>query len=63
MILGACKNLGITPQEALDMEYVNLLLYSAAMPRYNSKSSSDGPRFDPSLDANDPNNFKDVEIE
>jgi len=55
MILGACKNLGVTPDYVLhSMTYENMIMYGFATPIYDS----DEDDWDESLDANNPNNFK-----
>lgn len=56
MILGWAKNLNTTPEHVLyEMSYENLLLYSKATPCYDDEKDE----WDETLDANNPDNFKD----
>jgi hypothetical protein len=56
MILGACKNLGVTPDYVLhSMTYENMIMYGFATPTYDLDDKDD---WDESLDANNPDNFK-----
>ena len=56
MILGACKNLGVTPDYVLHaMTYENMIMYGFATPTYDLDDKDD---WDESLDANNPDNFK-----
>lgn len=54
--MGWCSNLNITPEAALyDISYQNLLLFSSATPYYDDEKEY---KWDPKLDANNPDNFK-----
>lgn len=56
MILGVCKNLGVSPDYVLhQMTYENVIMYGFATPVYDPDDKND---WDPSLDANDPSNIK-----
>lgn len=56
MILGACKNLGVTQDYVLhSMTYENMIMYGFATPTYDLDDKDD---WDESLDANNPDNFK-----
>lgn len=58
MILGMCKNLGVTPDYVLHgMTYENLIMYGYATPTFDDDDST---AFDESKDANNPNNFKNL---
>ncbi len=55
MIYSWAKNLNTTPEHILyEMSYENLLMYNAATPHYNDEKDD----WDASIDANNPNNFK-----
>ena len=55
MIYSWAKSLGVTPEHVLfEMSYKNLLLYAAAIPQYDDEKDN----WDPKLDANNPDNFK-----
>lgn len=55
MILGVCKNLGVTPDYVLhSMTYENMIMYGFATPTYDDEKDD----WDESLDANNPENFK-----
>lgn len=61
MIVGWCKNLGLTPYQVLyDYSYSNLVLLTAAIPAYDDIEDKE---WDSRLDANNPNNFGGDEIE
>lgn len=47
------------------MSYESVMLYTFATPTYNSKKKEDKnkPKYDDSLDANNPDNFNDADIE
>lgn len=56
MIYSWAKSLGVTPEHVLfEMSYKNLLLYGAAIPQYDDEEEKE---WDPKLDANNPDNFK-----
>lgn len=56
MILGMCKNLEVSPEYVLhNMTYENLVMYGYATPTFDD---DDEVVYDESLDANNPNNFK-----
>lgn len=58
MILGMCKNLGVSPDYVLyEMTYENLIMYGYATPTYDEEDEK-GIKFDESKDANNPDNFK-----
>lgn len=58
MIYSWAKNLNTTPEHVLyEMGYLNLLMYSAATPRYDDEKDD----WDPSIDANNPDNFNNEE--
>lgn len=55
MILGMCKDLGVTPEYVLhEMTYENLLMYGYATPVLDLEDKKDD--WDPALDANNPEN-------
>ena len=54
-MLGAAKNLGVSPHYVLyEISYENVIMYGKATPSYNDLKEK---AWDPTLDANDPNNF------
>ncbi len=40
------------------MSYANAILYSSVLPSYDSKEDKEEDKFDPSIDANNPDLFK-----
>lgn len=53
------KNLGISPDYILnELSYENLIMYGYSLPTYNSDGETD--EWDDSIDANNPDNFKDL---
>lgn len=53
------KNLGVSPDYVLnEMSYLNVLMYGYATPQYNFKKDKEQRKWDDSLDANNPDNFK-----
>lgn len=66
MVLGVCKNIGVTPDYILyEMTYENVLMYSHATPTYESDDdiTDDNKKngFRPELDANNPDNFNNLD--
>lgn len=59
MILGVCKNLGVTPEYALyEMSYANAVMYNKVTPTYeDTKQEKSNDKWDESLDADNPDNF------
>ena len=58
MIISWAKNMGVTTEHVLyEMSYANLVIYSAATPHY------DDEKWDSSKDANDIDNFKNLDDE
>ena len=61
LIYNLSQGLGIPPRELLyEWSYENLLLMSRATPDYRSQRKEDTgqkPRWNPALDANEPDNF------
>ena len=54
------KNLGLTPKYILDeLSYENLIMYGYSLPSYDAASEE----WDDSIDANNPDNFNDLEDE
>lgn len=57
------QSLHATPDYILyGISYENLLLYSSAAPSYSSSDKKE-EEWDDSIDANNPDNFKDLDIE
>lgn len=55
--MGAVKNIGITPHEALyNISYANIMLFCSVIPTMSGESKEQSG-FDDALDANNPNNF------
>lgn len=53
------KNLGISLDYILnELSYENLIMYGYSLPTYNSDGETD--EWDDSIDANNPDNFKDL---
>ncbi|MCQ2105941.1 MAG: hypothetical protein MJZ26_09135 [Fibrobacter sp.] len=67
MIICWSKNLGLTIEQVLyDYSFANLTLYSSALPQYGDGEGEKGKwnkDEHPELDANNPDNFKDLDIE
>ena len=56
MIYSWAKMLGTTPDYVLyEMSYDNLIMYGCAVPHHDDVKEDD---WDPSIDANNPDNFK-----
>lgn len=54
MIYSWAKIFGTTPDYVLyEISYENLIMYGCAIPRYNDEKDD----WDPSIDANNPDNF------
>lgn len=55
---------GTTPDYILHgISYQNLLLYNSASPSYDLEKKSEEREWDDRLDANNPDNFKDIPLE
>ena len=56
------KNLGLTPDYILnELSYENLIMYGYSLPSYDTGSEAE--EWDDSIDANNPDNFNDLEAE
>ena len=59
MILGACKNLRVTPEYVLhELTYENLVMFGYATPIFDPDEHKKEEDWNPALDANDPDNNK-----
>lgn len=62
-MLGVAKNLGVTHDYVLDeLTYENMMMYNMATPSYDDEKEEE-VLFDESLDANNPDNFNNEDVD